>query len=85
MVEPERDIPGRVAKTWATPMAAASPAVMLRAVLTPLTALSARVSSRAVTRKKQPSAIMLLSVEKPSIRSWIKGTTSRGTQESIRK
>ena len=85
MVDPDREIPGRVANTWATPMATESWAVMLRAVLMPFTARSARVRSRAVMRKKQPSAMMLLSVEKPSMKSWTKGTTSRGTQESMRK
>ena len=85
MVEPDREIPGRVAKTWATPIATESWAVMLRAVLMPFTARSARVRSRAVTRKKHPSAMMLLSVEKPLMRSWTKGTTSSGRQERTRK
>ena len=85
MVEPEREIPGRVAQSWAAPMARESAGDMLRAVLIPWGARSAAVRARAVMRKHTPSATMLSSVEKPLIQSWRGSTARRGTQESIRK
>ena len=82
MVEPEREMPGMVATSWAAPTASALLPVMFSAVRRPRSCREAVRSSSPVSRKQNPSTVTSLSVEKPSTKSLMKNISSRGANES---